>query len=751
MKTITKNILVLIFPVFLLLINNSFAEKISDFEIKGNKRVNVETIKIFSEVSLGEDLDSNDLNNVLKRLYKTNFFQTVEVKIENSVLIIKVKENPIVQNLIVKGIKNKDTLKEIKELISLKEKNPYIEDQLDAEVRRIKNFIQEGGYYFSDIELLKKENNNNTIDLVFNIDLGDKAYINKIIFTGDKKFKRRKLINVITSEEDKFWKFISSKRLLNKQRLNLDKRLLTNFYKNKGYFEVKVLDNTVQYDTEKNFNIIFNIESGKKFYFSNFELVLPEDFDQNNFLDIEKELKKFSGEKYSLKIVEKMLDNIEKIASRKQYEFVNARIDEKIVDGDKIDVKISIISDKDNFYVKNINIFGNNITIEDVIRNELIIDEGDPLNKILFNKSINSVKGMNIFDNVTSEVVDTDNPNEKSINIRVEEKPTGQISLGAGVGTSGTSTSFGVKENNFLGKAIKLNSNLTLSEESIKGLFSYTKPNYGNSDKDLTLSLQAIETDRLTDFGYKSNDTGFSIGTNFEYLEDLYFAPNVLVNYESLTTSSAASNLLKKQEGSYFDTEVSYSFFYDQRDQTYQPTDGFSTYFFQKLPVNFDENQTIVNGLEYNTYYEYLDNQIFSLSLFAKAANSVGDDDVRISDRLYLPAGKLRGFEAGKIGPIDGGDFVGGNYLSSLNAQANIPVFPGLETFDFNIFYDAANVWGVDYSSSINESNKIRSSTGLGVDWFTPIGPLSFSFAQPLTKKSTDKTESFRFNLGTTF
>ena len=446
-----------------------------------------------------------------------------------------------------------------------------------------------------------------------------------------------------------------------------------------------------------------------------------------------------------------MLNNIEKIASRKQYEFVNARIDEKIIDENKIDVKITILSDKNNFYVKNINIFGNNITIEDVIRNELIIDEGDPLNKILFNKSINSVKGMNIFDNVSSEIIDTDNPNEKSINIRVEEKPTGQISLGAGVGTSGTSTSFGIQENNFLGKAIKLNSNLTLSEESIKGLFSYTKPNYGNSDKDLTLSVQANETDRLADYGYKSNDTGFSIGTNFEYLEDLYFAPSVLVNFESLTTSSAASSLLKKQEGSYFDTEVSYSFFYDQRDQTYQPTDGYSTYFFQKLPVNIDENQTVVNGLEYNTYYEYLDNQVFSLSLFAKAANSLGDDDVRISDRLYLPAGKLRGFEAGKIGPIDGGDFVGGNYLSSLNAQANIPIFPSLETFDFNVFYDAANVWGVDYSSSINESNKIRSSTGLGVDWFTPIGPLSFSFSQPLTKKSTDKTESFRFNLGTTF
>ena len=141
MKIISKNILVPIFVIFFLLVNNSEAEKITDFEIKGNKRVNVETIKIFSEVSLGEDLSTNDLNNILKKLYQTNFFQTVEVKIENSVLIIRVKENPIVQNLVIKGIKNKDTLKKIKDLISIKEKNPYIEDQLDAEVRRIKNFI----------------------------------------------------------------------------------------------------------------------------------------------------------------------------------------------------------------------------------------------------------------------------------------------------------------------------------------------------------------------------------------------------------------------------------------------------------------------------------------------------------------------------------------------------------------------------------------------------------------------------------
>ena len=129
----------------------------------------------------------------------------------------------------------------------------------------------------------------------------------------------------------------------------------------------------------------------------------------------------------------------------------------------------------------------------------------------------------------------------------------------------------------------------------------------------------------------------------------------------------------------------------------------------------------------------------------------MGDDDVRISNRLYLPSRKLRGFESGKVGPIDGGDFSGGNYLASFNAASELPIFESLETIDFNIFYDAANVWGVDYSSTINDSSALRSSMGLGIDWYTPIGPLSFSFAQPLSKKETDKTETFRFNLGTSF
>ncbi len=744
-----KNKVLIIF-VFIFCISYSNAEIVKDIVIDGNTRVNSETIKIFGGLNINDDLNSDDLNKILKKLYETNFFESVNLSLKDSVLKISVIENPIIQNLIITGIENDSLKKKILGDLTLKEKNPYIDINVKNDLQNIKNLLQNVGYYFSSVDILKKENSNDTIDLIYEIDLGKKAYIGEIVFLGDKKFKKRKLLNVITSEESKFWKFISNKKLLNKQRIELDKRLLTNFYKNQGYYNVSVLDETVQYNDNQNFKIVFNIDSGKKFYFGNFNIDLPTDFEKNYFAKVSEKLNKFSGEKYSLKIVEKMLRQIEKIASNKQYEFVNANINEKLV-GDKIDVTIEISNDQPNVYVKKINIFGNNVTIEDVIRNEFIIDEGDPFNNILFQKSINNVKATNIFKNVTGQVVKTENDLEKIINITVEEKPTGQISAGAGIGTSGASTSFGVQENNFLGKGIILDSFLSLSEETIKGLFSYTKPSFKNTDRDLIFTVESQETDRLDSFGYKTAETGFLIGTKFEQLEDFYVEPNLSIYYETLDTASSASSLLKKQEGDYFDALLSYSLQLDRRDQVFQPKDGFISTFYQSLPINIEDNQTVINSYEIKNYYEYFDDLTASLSIFTKAANSLGDDKVRISDRLYLPSRKLRGFEAGKVGPIDGGDFVGGNYLAAFNAASELPILESLETMDFSVFYDAANVWGVDYNSSINDSSALRSAVGLGIDWYTPIGPLSFSFTQPLSKKSSDKTESFRFNLGTTF
>ena len=209
-------------------------------------------------------------------------------------------------------------------------------------------------------------------------------------------------------------------------------------------------------------------------------------------------------------------------------------------------------------------------------------------------------------------------------------------------------------------------------------------------------------------------------------------------------------NSLKKQNGSYLDMNINYLLDFDKRDQTYNTTDGFRSRFSQTLPV-LSDGQTIANMYEFNSFYEYLPDLVGSASLYLKTANSFGSKDVKISDRVSLPSSKLRGFEQGKVGPLDGGDYVGGNFATSINLNSELPIFQSFESAGFKAFIDIANVWGIDYDSSLGDSSKIRSSTGVSIDWFTPIGPLSFSLTQPITKKKTDKTESFRFNLGTTF
>ena len=191
---------------------------------------------------------------------------------------------------------------------------------------------------------------------------------------------------------------------------------------------------------------------------------------------------------------------------------------------------------------------------------------------------------------------------------------------------------------------------------------------------------------------------------------------------------------------------------YDKRNQKYQTSDGFRSRFNQSIPLVSDTN-ALLNGYEFNVWHEITDDgMIGKFSFYGRAINSITGDDVRISERLYMPSRKLRGFERGKIGPVDNSDYVGGNYVSAMGIAATLPkIIPTVQNADFSIFLDAGNVWGVDYSSTVAESNTIRSSAGVGLDWHTPIGPLSFSFATPLSKASTDKTESFRFNLGTTF
>tara|TARA_Y100000590_G_scaffold315980_1_gene357348 strand:- start:2304 stop:3176 length:873 start_codon:yes stop_codon:yes gene_type:complete len=290
-----------------------------------------------------------------------------------------------------------------------------------------------------------------------------------------------------------------------------------------------------------------------------------------------------------------------------------------------------------------------------------------------------------------------------------------------------------------------------MSEERITGLFSVTNPNYNYTDNSLTTMIRSTVTDRMEDYGYESTNTGFSLGTAFEQYDDFIISPKFHIGHEKLETNQSASDTLKKQEGSYFETNISYNLDYDKRNQKYQTTDGFRSRFFQKLPI-ISEDYSMMNGYEFSGYEQFDNEVIGSFLLYTRVVNSITDDDTRVSNRLYIPSRRLRGFEPGKIGPKDSGDYIGGNYAYAMNFVTTMPkLFADFQDADFALFFDAANVWGVDYSDTIDDSNKLRTATGVAVNWYTPIGPLNFSLAQPITKQKGDRVESFRFNLGTTF
>ena len=732
---------------YFLIITNSFSEILKKFNINGNERVSNETIIMFSKLKLGEEINQNKLNDALKELYSTNYFNDVVISSDNGSVNILVKENPIIQSIKINGIKKDKIYENVKNITSKLEKYPFVETKINDQVKLLKNILKSFGYYFVELKTSFVTNNNNTIDLIYDFELGEIAKIKKINFIGNKVFRDNTLRNVIVSEEDKFWKFITSNKFLNSNRISLDVSRLEEFYKNRGYFNVSIKSTTAIVNEKNNFELIFNINANEKYFFDQVIFKINNNIPEENLEYFNRKYNRINGKPYSSKRLNNLVTDLNNFTLENDFIFVNANYKEVIKKNNLIDVIISFDEIEKN-YVERINIFGNFITDEKVIRNKLIVDEGDPYNEKLFNKSLQDLRAMNIFKSVKSNTNEI-NKDSKIINIVVEEKPTGEIFAGAGTGTTGSSISAGIKENNYLGLGIKLDTNFTITDDSIKGKFSVINPNINNSDRLVKTEIESSSTDFMSSSGYKTDRTGFTIGTEFEQKNDVFVNLEFSTFYEDLETASSATSIVKKQEGTYFENLISYNIKYNKLDQNFQPTDGFINNFSQTLPL-YSDDLSVENNLNSALYHSINDNLILSAKLFLRAINSI-DDNVRVSKRVHVPSRMLRGFESGKIGPKEGTQYIGGNYAAALNLNTTLPdVFFENENIDLNFFIDMANVWEVDYNSSL-DSSKIRSSTGLAINWFSAIGPLTFSYAIPLSEKATDITENFRFQIGTSF
>ena len=729
---------------------NLHSEIIKYVKVSGNKRISEETIKVYGNIKIGEDYNESNLNSILQDLYKTNFFENINVEIKNNILLIQVQEYKSINQLIFIGEESKKIREQIIKLISLKEKSSFIKTNLSNDISIIKKLYSSIGFNNTKIETKINRIDDDNLDLIFEIKKGNETKISSINFIGDKKIRDKKLREIIASEKHNFWKVLSKNTKFSENLINLDKRLLSNFYKSIGYYNVKIESSSAQINENNNVDLTYNIDAGARFVISKI-IAKPSDvLDNNLFFPLEKRFQKYIGDYYSPFTIKKLLESIDEIIDDNNLQFVEHNVEE-ILDEQKNTVEIIFnVFESEKVLVERINILGNNVTNESVIRAELLIDEGDPFTKLNLDKSISKLKSKNIFRNVKSVVKEGSGSNLKIVDIEIEEKPTGEISAGAGVGTNGGAFAVSIKENNWLGEGKKIGFELDLDAESITGQLNYTNPNYNFFGNEINYFLESTSNDK-PDQGYENTVISAGVNTGFEQYRDLFVNLGLSGSFDDLRTQESASATLKKQSGNFSEIAGNYGFKYDKRNRAFMPTSGSVLSFNQSVPFYADK-QFIKNTFAVSGYKELTPDVVGASKLYLAAINGLGDDDVRLSKRLNISQKRLRGFQRGKVGPVDGDDHVGGNLAAAFNLETNLPnLLPSSSNADVALFLDFGNVWGVDYDSSLDDSSKLRSSTGVSVGWSSPLGPLTFTLSQNLSKASTDKTESFTFNLGTSF
>ncbi len=734
---------------FLILTNITFAE-IKKINIVGNTRVNTTTIETLVDKKTS-NIDSIYINNLTKKIYDTDFFADVKISFNQDVLTINVIENPIVNFFYINGIKDSD-LDQINKIVTLKENSIFSSSKLKKDVEATREFLNGSGYYQASIvpEVIKIDNNQ--INLIINIEKKNISKIKNIYFIGNKYFSNSQLMDVVTSSEDGWWKFFST-TALSEQRIEYDKQLLKDFYKSKSFYDAQIESAFASVDKNNNFTLTFSINSGNKYNFGDHDLKVSglalKEEDIKEIKNISNKLLK--NQFYSPRTINKLNKQVTDLLDTKRYGNFEVNIQDSKAAENKINVIVQL-NEGQKSVINKINIQGNTITEEKVIRDNLVISEGDQFNSSKVKKSVDNIKSKQLFSKVDYKIDDSDKKNFKDLNLFVKEQATGSISAGVGYGTNGGLFEASINERNFLGQGINLNFTGRISTDAVRGEVSYTDPNYVNSNKELAASLFS-EVDDYQNSGYKNKKAGTRIATKYEIYEDIFFRPNIGFQFDTLDVTGNASSLLRSRQGDYVTTSVGYNFLYDQRDSRFNTTSGSILYFDQNIATFFSDIPTVQTGVG-ATFYKELISDKFIGSAKAKLSNvtAFDDKDVKLSDRIFASPSDLRGFEQRAVGPVDRSDHVGGNNLATLSLKSTFPnpIPENLRATTF-LFLDMGNVWGVDYSNLIADSSKLRTSTGVALDLMSPIGPLSFTYSIPLSKASTDKEQNFLFNIGSSF
>lgn len=735
------------------------ARTLSDIRIEGNKRIDRATILANASVEKGEDYEAKDIDEALKRLFETGFFEDVRFRFEGNVLVITVVENPVVNRIGIEG-NNKIDDDIITPRLELKSRQVYTLAKLKHDTQAIQDLYRLKGYFAASVtpKIVKKEQNR--VDVVFEVNEGAATVVRRIHFLGNKAFSESKLESVIQTKETRWYRFFSSDDNYDQDRLAYDRELLRKFYLEKGYIDFKVKSAVAELTPDrKEFFITFSLDEGVRYKVG--DITVRSAMKNVTEADLLKQILVRKGHWYSSKTVNDSQMKISDFLGNKGYAFVDVQMDTNKRDGNIVDLVFEV-AEGPSVYIDQIIIKGHNRTNDDVIRREMLVFEGDPYNAAKIRETERRVKNLGFFKKVEIHREPSNQPDKVNLVVEVEEEAsTGELSFMFGYNTeAGVLGGVSASERNLFGQGKGVGIGFTASKRSQEVSLDYSHPNFTNRPITAGVSLElaqerGIGTSGSSTRGYRAQRMGADFYLDYELTKDLYQRVTYGISQErrSKLNDKTVSEFLRNEKRNILRSFAEQRLLWDRTDNRQDPTEGYDISLRNRLYGLGGDVRHLDNVLATNFYYPLMEQVIFHTNVRGGRIMKMGKY-IPINDRYVLGGYSLRGFEFEGVTVRDkaksdyslrGFNF----YAGSMEIKMPMPAMPPELGMKFKTFVDFGAVWGSGFPKArVDESKKTRVSAGFGVSIKTPMGNVGVDFAWPLRRARFDERRSFLLQFG---
>ncbi len=732
--------------------------EVSDIQVTGLQRISAGTIFNFLPVKVGDSYDPADSSELIRELYKSGFFKNIEVSTQDTVLILDVEEYPSISSINFDGNKliKDDDLRDALKSNDFVEGRVFQPNVLESVKQELKRQYLNQGKYNAQVDTEVIELPRNRVDINIHVLEGGTATIKKINIVGNEYFSDKLLLEQFESSE-KNWslKFWDSSDQYSREKISGDLETLRSFYQNQGFLDFRIISNQVSISNQKDgIFLTINIEEGKRYTVSDFvlngRLVISED-----------ELLPYvfiaPGRIYSRRAVDTTVEYVTARLAEEGYSYAEV-VPVPDVDAEENTVSFSInIKPGRRVYVRRIDVVGNRLTNDEVIRRELRQAEGSAFSPSRVERSKVRLQRLSFFDQVEIETVPVAGRDDQvDLEVKVLERPTGSFAFGLGFsGDDGALIQASISQSNLFGTGNLLNFSVQRSDivESIS--LQYTDPYYTRSgiSRTIGISSQNIDSEQANTSSFITETVGVNVNYIFPINENNSFSLGA--GFEKLDLESTIFSIPEVVEfiDQFPENDLltfTTSFAHDTRDSLLYPTSGKNLQVSLEATAPGSDLEYYRANIDSSIYFPITTRAAFKLGLGVAYGDGFGDTDGLPFFKNYFAGGSssVRGFEARSLGPLDSSinpNPFGGSKRVLFNASLLLPVGGGALDKRINLFIDGGQVFANEEDIDFGE---LRYSAGIGFNWISPVGPLSISYAVPLNEEDDDEIEMFQFSIG---